>query len=167
MKIIKKFESKKNKVLLVQSPDGSLFVKKIFANSQSCRNELQSLLALDGKCAPKVLGGGENFIDMEYIEGCLFPTLLERRHRTNVLARSKPVGVFRIMPYFQGYVPADVNFRNFILRQGKCYGVDFEEKSRLFGFVRCKAATRFLYDTDENKRRFAMRYFFEDFLPIN
>ena len=28
MKIIKKFESKKNKVLLVQSPDGSLFVKR-------------------------------------------------------------------------------------------------------------------------------------------
>ena len=157
MKIIKKFESKKNKVLLVQSPDGSLFVKKIFANSQSCRNELQSLLALDGNCAPMVLGGGENFIDMEYIEGCLFldAFLSADTEQMSSLAQSL-WGFFKdYARTFKGYVPADVNFRNFILRQGKCYGVDFEEKIQgsLALCVAKAAAFALLYDTDENKKK--------------
>ena len=110
---------------------------------------------------------------MEYIEGCLFldAFLSADTEQMSSLAQSL-WGFFKdYARTFKGYVPADVNFRNFILRQGKCYGVDFEEKIQgsLALCVAKAAAFALLYDTDENKkRRFAMRLFlWRDFLPIN
>ena len=71
MKIIKKFESKKNKVLLVQSPDGSLFVKKILPILSPAETNCKVCWLWTAN-ARQGFGRRRNFIDMEYIEGCLF-----------------------------------------------------------------------------------------------
>lgn len=126
--ILKKFRSRRNDVYLIKK-DGNVLVRKVFSSESSYNAELYALKILQQINTPKIINHAEFFIDMEYIEGALFldEFLCADKQKMQYLAKKLVEFINSYTKVRKDYIPGDVNFRNFIIKNNKCYGVDFEE----------------------------------------
>jgi len=139
--IIKQFQSKKNRVFLIRCFLADNLIKEYVLKEQpfKLKKEVDFLLKLTGKGinVPRVIYTGQNHFLMEYIPG---PTLLkyvcQLEKNQMGLVETKPV--FKSLASWlkefyrtedsSSTILGDLNFRNFILFEGKfIYGIDFED----------------------------------------
>lgn len=117
------FESRKNNVRLENGR-----IRKTFSSADALANERDTLLALDGICAPKLLGIRGNVLETEYVEGRLLVDeyLAADENGAAVLAE-RLAGTVRTLYAALGRITFDENFRNYIVDGKKIIRVDFEE----------------------------------------
>lgn len=156
-KTIKKFYSKRNDVTLIER-EGVLIVKKQFATKRSYNKELRELIVLQGKAVPNIVEYGDKIIYIEYIDGEL---LLDKF----LLADNKELK--RIAELFANFIKSycairrgkalgDVNFRNYIIKNDKIYGVDFENVTcgNELNTLSKSIAFAMLYDADKERKQY-------------
>jgi len=162
------FHSKRNHVHLCDT-----IVVKRCADAELANAEAALLKALAGLRVPAVLGVSGNELRLEYIEGETIPDFIARMETTSDDHEMREVarglcdwleGFYAAVDHADsGEIRGDVNGRNFILRDGQVFGVDFEERSfgsiaqdvgRLIAFIRSYDPMRTLV-----KRRFANMFY--------
>lgn len=151
--LIQKFDSKKNKVFLVERNNEKI-VKKVFSTKESFEKELSILTLLQGSNVPKLISFKENEILMEYIEGktLLDSLLCSEIDDIEIVAELLIECINSNYKTLNAY-PNDLNFRNFIIKNNTCFAIDFEEYD-CTDFENCLAkitAFSFLYDIDSKK----------------
>ena len=127
MKIIKKFKSRKNEVKLIEI-DNAFRIVKIYSNLMIMEKatELMGILSY-GIAVPKLYEKHSNELIMEYIEG---NTLLDEFMTSDFFRAMKLAEI--VIDYINdlnslGYVQSDPNFTNYIIDNGKCVGIDYDE----------------------------------------
>ncbi|HHU77008.1 MAG TPA: hypothetical protein GXZ24_08990 [Firmicutes bacterium] len=150
--IEKKFISRKNNVYLVAQGGAGAQSKKYLVQKRHTRLERMSgeakmleMLKSRGVAVPGILGRGENYLLLEYLEGELFLDYYCRQEIADGPASSAPgqsvsKAINRLCSWFRDFYTAarktasrqlimgDVNFRNFIISgEGKIFGLDLEE----------------------------------------
>jgi predicted Ser/Thr protein kinase len=151
--ILKEFYSKKNKVYLVEI-NGEKLIKKTFSNKELCNKEFFILKKLQGQLAPKYIDKSDNEIIMEYIDGCTFldEIIAADDDKVAIYVRfliENIKSVYKVINFY----PTDLNFRNFLLKNNKCYAIDFENYEDI-SFEKCVIkilAFLLLYDFPDNK----------------
>lgn len=116
-----RFISRKNQVTL---EDG--VVVKRYADESALLREEQALkrLCRAGLAVPSLLGGGENYLLMEYIPGETYQALTEKMTYGKAEALAGWLAKYRRIT---GHLKGDVNLRNFLWTGKGCVGVDFED----------------------------------------
>lgn len=126
--VIKKFDTKRNKVFLTERL-GKKYIIKRYASAASMESEFKVLRALAGKAkVPKAIHRLDNEIVMEYIAG---DSLLEHYKKDSLLqmpllAKSFAKFLKDFVKALPGYIINDINYRNYIISNNVCYGLDFE-----------------------------------------
>lgn len=118
--------SKRNAVFLIKTGSGC-FIKKQYADTEALNREASALALLGAKgvSVPKVLHRSSNCCILEYLPGCTYVELTEKCTKDHPSAlRDWFDDFYRAVP---GKIKGDVNLRNFLYSDGKCFGVDFEE----------------------------------------
>lgn len=134
LEYLQEFASRHNTVRLAKTDKGDMVIHKIYANPQGMAKEREvlSVLSLSGY-APKVLRAEDDCLINEYIEGEILydrykeATALED---TDVLVNlAKHLSVFMQIFYsmFEGRILGEINFKNYIIKDNRCYGIDFEK----------------------------------------
>lgn len=126
MKIIKKFWSKRNNVFLFEEND-RYFIKKVFSTDRIFENELSSIIALQNTCVPKIISYEKNQIIMEYISGENLLDTISDFKITDMSSLAISLSTYLQEIKEKNLLPGDLNFRNFIIKNNRCYGIDFEE----------------------------------------
>jgi tRNA A-37 threonylcarbamoyl transferase component Bud32 len=116
-----RFISRKNQVTLENGA-----VVKRYADKSALLREEQALKRLyhAGLAVPLLLGGGEDFLLMEYISGETYEALTERMTPDKAEALA---GWLEKYHRIAGCLKGDVNLRNFLWTGKECVGLDFED----------------------------------------
>lgn len=132
--------SKRNKVYrIIENMDS--YIIKIFADDQSMKNELRMLdiLKKDGCLVPKVIKISDNSVHLEDLGDVTLLDWFEMEEKMNSIDYLEMIN--KLADWLQNfyaasfrefginYVLRDVNFRNFILKNGNIYGIDFEQSA--------------------------------------
>jgi len=121
------FTSKKNSVKLTDKQT----VLKTFTKVDSYYKELSVYKALSGKLnVPKILNDPEGIIEMELVDGQTLLDVLEVSERADTMPVDEFLNLFAWIDSFHkitGLTLKDVNLRNFLIKDGCIYGIDFEE----------------------------------------
>ncbi|MDI9486902.1 MAG: RIO1 family regulatory kinase/ATPase [Bacillota bacterium] len=153
-KIIKELISKKNKVYLVNHSQWGKCIKKVYIDKIGFENEKKILLRLSGERAPKLYDYGYNTVYMEYVEGnLLLDEIIEKPTQYHTVK-----AFYEFLVWFLSkleLVPCDLNFRNFIIKDNICFGLDFEEtkKGDILECLTKAIAYCYLYDLEYQKKR--------------
>ncbi len=123
--------SRNNIVTLTQEG----FIRKQFADKKECQKERKlyaQLIMLD--FFPKVMAKGDYYIDLEYLGENTLQKILSEREKDGdkqcfLEYMRKLAEVFRRLHAYRNYefVYRDVNFRNFIEKNGKLYCIDLAD----------------------------------------
>ncbi|MDD4315779.1 MAG: hypothetical protein PHC84_01310 [Clostridia bacterium] len=132
-----------------------MLIKKVFQDKKSFYTERRELRLLKGLRVPIVVRATRNTLYITYIEGRLLLDEFLERESADMPQLACSLAAFILSFYRRrGVAPSDVTFRNFIVKENCCYGIDFEEPSeggkercvaRLIGFC-------YLYDTAADKK---------------
>ncbi len=133
LQIIKQLSRSSNKVCLAKNENNVLVVLKKYQDSATLKIETTILnqLSISGY-APKIVEMGEDYIIYEYIEGDLLKdkfTLYTMSDNFEGLIRlANELSVFLQIFYSlaDGYIVKDISFDNFIIKDGRCYGIDYD-----------------------------------------
>lgn len=129
IKNIEKLNSKRNSVFR----DGNRVIKH-FCSHDDYRNEILVYDKLSGtSLAPKLLEKRENTIVTEHIAGISFFDAMEQSINDEAKQISLCTLFFNWYKYFRkqtGLILGDTNFKNFIIKEGILYGLDFETCKR-------------------------------------
>lgn len=133
IKIIKKLECSKNKVFLAKTDDGTRVIFKKYAKEGGAGIEadILSKLSVTGY-APKVLEHGEDYNINEYVEGVNFMdkyldyTMSDNADGLCRLANELSVFLQIFYTMTDGCILKEVNLKNFIIKDGRCYGIDYD-----------------------------------------
>ncbi len=126
--IIKKFDTKRNKVFLAERLNRRYIIKQ-YASRASLESEFKVLRALEGKAnVPRAIHRSDNEIVMDYIPG---DSLAVHYVKGNLLEMPLLAVQFAkflkaFMSALPGYSINDINYRNYIINKGICFGLDFE-----------------------------------------
>ncbi len=131
MQIIKEFKSRRNKVLLIKD-NSKIFVRKEFHNVDNFENELRALELLQTIRVPKIIRYSNLSIDTEYISGKVLLEKYTNADDTEMIELAKALATFikSFMLVAKDKILYDLNFRNFIIKDNICYGIDFEEVNK-------------------------------------
>ncbi|NCA67084.1 MAG: hypothetical protein EOM87_03355 [Clostridia bacterium] len=126
--IIKKFDTKRNKVFLAERL-GKKYIIKRYTSIGSLESEFKVLRALTGKAnVPRAIHRLDNEIVMDYIPGDSLST--HYKQGTIFEMPSLAIQFAKFLKAFiaalPGYIINDINYRNYIINNGICYGLDFE-----------------------------------------
>lgn len=142
---IKRFRSKRNRVYLVRNPaitrQKRNCVLKVFSNPGDLVKEAAFLeiLKQQGVRVPRVLHRGSNYLLLEYIDGENLADFVEQMEKKGVPPEDVYPIADSLCKWLKSFYRAaqealhkriimkDVNLRNYIVRDGKIYGIDFEE----------------------------------------
>lgn len=126
--IIKKYTTKRNKVFLAER-FGKRYIIKRYGSVASLESEFKVLRALAGKAnVPRAIHRLDNEIVMDYIAGDSLAdhykndTLLQMP----MLAKAFAKFLKDFIAALPGYIINDINYRNYIINNNICYGLDFE-----------------------------------------
>ena len=150
MKEIKEFYSKRNKVTLVEI-QARKYIHKVYLNEVSflieknfyfnVKQNEEYLIEI-----PKLISCEENqkVLLLEYIEGKTLLEKLEELEKINdidaeIISANLIISLYDWIDRFykmefvikKGLVLNDINFRNFIVKDNKIYGIDFEDISKV------------------------------------
>lgn len=131
LKIIKQLSRSSNKVCLAKTEDGAFVVVKRDVNSFNIETKIINQLSISGY-APKIIDMGEDYFVYEYIEGDLLKdkfalyTMTDNREGLIRLANELSVYLQIFYSLADGYIVKDISFSNFIIKDGRCYGIDFD-----------------------------------------
>ena len=125
--------SRTDKVYLAKNEVGDLVVLKKYKDISSRKLEIAILnqLSISGY-APMVVEQGEDYIIYEYIEGDSFlqkyVNYTMNDDSAGLIRLANELSVFLQIFYSlaEGYIIQDINFVNFIIKDGRCYGVDYD-----------------------------------------
>ena len=125
--------SRTDKVYLAKNNEGELVVLKKYRDMSSRKLEMTILnqLSISGY-APMVVEQGSDYIIYEYIEGDSFLDKYINYTMTDdnagLIRLANELSVFLQIFYSlaEGYIIQDINFVNFIIKDGRCYGVDYD-----------------------------------------
>ncbi len=132
-----RLKSKKNEVLLLSLgntpfPDHDMVIfKKYCTPGSSLEKDLLSKLYASDVLVPKILQTDKEFVVLEYIDGqnlCdILNATLDPKY-AHMLAKWF-ANFHQAFPASNGVVTlkGDARLRNFIVRDGQCYGLDFED----------------------------------------
>ena len=115
------FVSRRNEVSL---RDGKVVKRYSAPDSCACEAEMLRQLQAAGVAVPKIISAAESELELEYIDGQVYADLLDRFTWAQAKALSDWILSYRKAT---GLLRGDVNLRNFLYFQRKCWGVDFEE----------------------------------------
>ena len=115
------FVSRRNDVSL---RDGKVVKRYSEPGGCTCEAELLRQLYSAGVSVPKILSESKCELELEYIDGQIYTDLLERLTWAQAKALSDWMVSYRKTT---GFLRGDVNLRNFLYFQRKCWGIDFEE----------------------------------------
>lgn len=132
LEIIKQL-SRSNKVCLAKNEDGVLVVVKKYSNQAVLKIETTIInqLSISGY-APKIIEMGEDYFIYEYIEGDLLKdkfvlyTMTDNTEGLVRLANELSIYLQIFYSLADGYIVNDISFSNFIIKDGRCYGIDFD-----------------------------------------
>ncbi|MFW5780604.1 MAG: hypothetical protein ACOCWI_04060, partial [Bacillota bacterium] len=157
MRVIKEFQSKKNKVYLVEYPVYDIAVKKVHTNIDCFNNEVKILATLSAVRAPKVYSYDFPNIYMEYIEGdLLLDEIMSASTEEQDIIGKKVINFLNwFLDKTKGLIQTDYNFRNFIIKNDCCYGIDFEntQEGDINTCVAKMIAFCYLYDFEKSKKK--------------
>lgn len=131
--IIKQLSRTSNKVCLAKNEKGMSVVVKKYQDIKTLNIETTILnqLSVSGY-APKIIEMGEDFIIYEYIEGDLLKDkflLYTMSDNVDGLIRlANELSIFLQIFYTlaDNYILKDISFDNFIIKDGRCYGIDYD-----------------------------------------
>ena len=126
-----RFFSRRNIVSRISIPQGHCILK-VYNNAQAWAQEMQQLRQLRnaGIRVPCVLGSGDNYLLIEYLDGPTYLELfehMEQRQEAHIKAVEALIEWLYAYHGATGMLRGDVNLRNFLFYDDKCYGIDFEE----------------------------------------
>ena len=125
--------SRSDKVYLAKNKNGEIVVLKKYndKNSQKIEMKILDQLAVSGY-APKIIEKGDDYIIYEYLEGMSFAekfhsyTMLDDEEGLVRLANELSIFLQIFYSLADGYIINDISFSNFIIKDGRCYGVDYD-----------------------------------------
>lgn len=131
-KIIKKLSARKP-IYLAETDKGEKVVIKNNRDTNSCQLEAKIFdqLSVSGY-APKVLESGDDYIVYEYIEGDSFKDKFIRytaqRNDDGLVRLANELSIYLQIFYMlaSGYIIKDIHFSNFIIKDARCYGIDYD-----------------------------------------
>lgn len=131
--IIKQLSRNSNRVCLAKNEKGTLVVVKHYNDQAVLKIETTILnqLSISGY-APKIIEMGEDYFVYEYIEGDLLKdkfllyTMSDNFDGLIRLANELSVYLQIFYSLADGYIVNDISFSNFIIKDGRCYGIDFD-----------------------------------------
>lgn len=135
-KIIKVLSSSRNQVCLVKLDNGNKAIYKQFTDKRGADREAEVLrrTAVTGY-APTVLEHGDGYLINEYVEGI---TLYDEFRSatmtddTQLLVKLADMLAIYLQIFYsmnEGYILKEINLKNFIIKDGRCYGIDYERIS--------------------------------------
>lgn len=135
-KIIKVLSSSRNKVCLVRLDNGSKAIYKQFTDKRGADREAEVLrrTAVTGY-APTVLEHGDGYLINEYVEGITlydeFRTATMTDDVQSLIKLADMLAIYLQIFYSmnEGYILKEINLKNFIIKDGRCYGIDYERIS--------------------------------------
>ena len=130
LQIIKQLSRTSNKVCLAKNDKGMSVVVKKYQdiNTLSIETTILNQLSVSGY-APKIIEMGEDFIIYEYIEGDLLKDkFLLYTMSDNIVRLANELSIFLQIFYTlaDNYILKDISFDNFIIKDGRCYGIDYD-----------------------------------------
>lgn len=133
IKIIEKMNCRSNKVYLAVTSNGDKVVFKRNKSLEGVKLEAQilNILSVSGY-APNVLEQKDDYIIYEYVEGALFmDKYLEytmRDDKEGLIRLANELSVYLQIFYSltDGIILKDISFNNFIIKDGRCYGIDYD-----------------------------------------
>lgn len=144
--VIRQFKSKKNRVRLIEISDGEQvlrLIEKEFAKTESLENELTMLKQLSkmGFSVAPCLGRLDRVLLYEYLEGVTLCEKLEvaeaqetSRNGDKIKPGKEIIDLFKKtidwlnrLHQKTGLAFYDINLRNFIIRDGVIYAIDYED----------------------------------------
>lgn len=142
LQFIKQLSRSSNKVCLAKCENGMLVVLKKYKDSATLKIETTILnqLSVTGY-APKILELGDDYIIYEYIEGdllkdkFLFYTMSDNIDGLIRLANELSIFLQIFYSLADGYIVKDINFDNFIIKDGRCYGIDYDSAEEGMQYV--------------------------------
>ncbi len=142
LQFIKQLSRSSNKVCLAKCENGMLVVLKKYKDSATLKIETTILnqLSVTGY-APKILELGDDYIIYEYIEGdllkdkFLFYTMSDNTDGLIRLANELSIFLQIFYSLADGYIVKDINFDNFIIKDGRCYGIDYDSAEEGMQYV--------------------------------
>ncbi|WP_414732245.1 hypothetical protein [Acetobacterium carbinolicum] len=148
--VIRQFKSKKNRVRLIKISDGEQvleLIEKKFAKTESLENELAMLKLLSDMDFSVALCRGrfDRVLLYEYLEGVTLCEKLEvaeaqetSRSGDTVMPGKEIIDLFKKtidwlnrLHQKTGLAFYDINLRNFIIRDGTVYAIDYEDSQAL------------------------------------
>lgn len=131
-RIIKKLSARKP-IYLAETDNGEKVVIKNNRDTNSCQLETKIFeqLSVSGY-APKVLESGDDYIVYEYIEGDSFKDKFINYTATNneegLIRLANELSIYLQIFYMlaSGYIIKDIHFSNFIIKDARCYGIDYD-----------------------------------------
>lgn len=135
-KIVKVLSSSRNKVCLVRLENGNKAIYKQFTDKRGADREAEVLrrTAVTGY-APKVLEHGDGYLINEYVEGITlydeFRTATMTDDTQALIKLADMLAIYLQLFYSmnEGYILKEINLKNFIIMDGRCYGIDYERIS--------------------------------------
>ncbi len=132
IEIIKQL-SHTDKVYLAKNDEGDKVVLKKYkdVNCMALETTILNQLSISGY-APKVLEQGEDSIIYEYIEGDSFLdkyisySMMDDTEGLIRLANELSIYLQIFYSLAEGYIIKDISFSNFIIKDSRCYGVDYD-----------------------------------------
>ncbi len=131
-RIISELSSKLKKVYKVES-ENFVYILKEYASAEDAEKEMQiaKRVALTGY-APKVIDHQENLVLYEYIEGENFFNIFRRATMTDDVESMKLLATrlsifLQIIYSFTEKVMTDIDFSNYVVKDGRVVGVDFSK----------------------------------------
>lgn len=133
LEIIKQLSRSSNKVCLAKNENGMTVVVKKYKDVATLKIETTILnqLSVSGY-APKIIEIGDDYIIYEYIEGDLLKdkfatyTMCDNIEGLRRLANELSVYLQIFYSLADGYIMKDISFSNFIIKDGRCYGIDYD-----------------------------------------
>lgn len=132
--VIEELSDKHNRTTLIRLNDGNKAVLKQFKDAKGADIEAGVLekISISGY-APRVLERGNGYLINEYIEGVTLyeqyriMTMTDDREGLCELADMLAIYLQIFYSLNDGVVLKDINFKNFIIRNGRCYGIDYDK----------------------------------------
>ena len=132
-----KLTSKRNYVFRIVDHEGTYILKKFENHEDYIREkEILGVLKKAGVKVPSIIKAGDNCLYLEDLGEVSFLDWYEEQEKNNTLDLSI---VYGLLSWFKDFYPAvfqfyneqiiryDINFKNFIIFEGKIYGIDFEQ----------------------------------------
>lgn len=132
-----KLPSKRNNVFRIVEDEGTYILKKFESQENYTREkEVLGILKKAGLNVPSIIKAEDNHLYLEDLGQVTFLDWYEKEEKNNSLDYSM---IYKLCAWLKDFYSAvfefyekqfilyDVNFRNFILKDNKVYGIDFEQ----------------------------------------